>query len=38
SKEVHQKYMEEYNTTLYKSYNSIIHGYILVTNEMLADA
>lgn len=37
SKEVQKKYMEEYNTTLYKSYNSIMHGYILITDEMLKD-
>ncbi|NNC61798.1 MAG: hypothetical protein HKO11_05655 [Eudoraea sp.] len=29
--------MEKYNTTLYKSYNSIMHGYILITSEMLKD-
>lgn len=37
SKEVQKKYMEEYNTTLYKSYNSIMHGYILITEKMLED-
>lgn len=37
SKEVQKKYMEEYNTTLFKSYNSIMHGYILITDEMLKD-
>lgn len=37
SKEVQKKYMEEYSTTLYKSYNSIMHGYILITQEMLED-
>ena len=37
SKEVQKKYMEEYNTTIYKSYNSVMHGYILITKEMLAD-
>ena len=35
SKEVQKKYMVEYNTTLYKSYNSIMHGYIMITEEML---
>ena len=38
SKEVQKKYIEEYDTTLYKSYNSIMHGYILITQEMLEDA
>ncbi|MEZ2413539.1 hypothetical protein ACA086_01155 [Muriicola sp. E247] len=37
SKEVQKEYMEKYNTTLYKSYNSIMHGYILITAEMLKD-
>ena len=38
SKDVQKKYLEEYNTTLYKSYNSIMHGYILITEEMLKDS
>jgi hypothetical protein len=37
SKEVQKKHMEKYNTTFFKSYNSIMHGYILVTEEMLKD-
>ena len=37
SKEVQKKYLEEYNTTNYHSYNSIMHGYILITKEMLED-
>ena len=37
SKEVQKKYMEKYDTTLFKSYNSIMHGYILLTAEMLKD-
>lgn len=37
SKEVQKKYMEEYNTTIYKSYNAVMHGYILITEEMLKD-
>lgn len=37
SKEVQKGYMEKYSTTLFKSYNSIMHGYILITEEMLAD-
>lgn len=37
SKEVQKKYMEKYNTTIFKSYNSIMHGYIVITDEMLED-
>ncbi len=37
SKEVQIKYMEEFKTTIYKSYNSVMHGYILITEEMLTD-
>ena len=37
SKEVQQKYLEEYNTTIYKSYNAVMRGYILITEEMLED-
>ena len=29
--------METYYTTLYKSYNAVIHGYILITDKMLKD-
>ena len=35
SKEVQKKYMETYETTIYKSYNAIMRGYILITEEML---
>lgn len=37
SKEVQKKYLEEYGTTIYKSYNSVMHGYILITKEMTED-
>ncbi len=37
SKEVQKKYLEKYDTSLFKSYNSIMHGYILITGEMLKD-
>ena len=37
SKEVQKEYMEKYNTSLFKSYNSIMHGYILITADMLKD-
>ena len=37
SKEVQKKYIEEWNTTIFKSYNSIMHGYVLIPEEMLVD-
>ncbi len=37
SKEVQKKYMEQHDTTLFNSYNSVMHGYILITEEMLTD-
>ncbi|MBT8302825.1 MAG: hypothetical protein KJP09_00025 [Bacteroidia bacterium] len=37
SKETQKKYLEEYDTTLFHSYNSIMHGYILITEDMLKD-
>lgn len=37
SKEVQKRYMEEYDTTIYKSYNSVMRGYILITKEMMKD-
>ncbi|MEL7121225.1 MAG: hypothetical protein AAFO07_17380 [Bacteroidota bacterium] len=37
SKEVQQKYLEEFETTLFKSYNSIMHGYVLIPDAMLED-
>ena len=37
SKEVQEKYMELYNTTIYRSYNAVMRGYILITKDMLED-
>ena len=37
SKDVQKKYMEEYSTTFFKSYNAIMRGYILITKDMLKD-
>jgi len=37
SKEVQKKYMEDFDTTIYKSYNSIMHGYVLIPDHMLED-
>lgn len=35
SKEVQKKYIEEFNSTLYKSYNAVMNGYVLIPDEML---
>ncbi|MGB5667555.1 MAG: hypothetical protein WBM53_11945 [Maribacter sp.] len=37
SKEVQKNYIEEFDTTIYKSYNSIMHGYVLIPDNMLED-
>lgn len=37
SKEVQQKYMKEWDTTLFKSYNAVMHGYVLIPERMLED-
>ncbi len=37
SKEIQKKYLEEWDSTLFKSYNSVMHGYVLVPDEMLED-
>ena len=37
SKGVQEKYMAEFNTTIFKSYNSIMHGYVLIPENMLED-
>ncbi|MEP3211081.1 MAG: hypothetical protein ABJN95_17980 [Maribacter sp.] len=34
SKEVQKKYLEEFNTTLYKSYGAVMQGYILIPERM----
>ena len=36
SKEVQKKYMEEFETTLYKSYGAVMQGYILIPESMWA--
>ena len=38
SKEVQKEYLKKYNTTLFKSYNAVMHGYILITEQMLKDS
>jgi hypothetical protein len=37
SKEVQKKYIEAFNSTLFKSFNSIMHGYVLIPDHMLGD-
>jgi hypothetical protein len=37
SKEVQEKYREELNTTLYKSYGATMKGYILIPDTLLSD-
>jgi hypothetical protein len=37
SKEVQEKYIKEFPTTIYKSYGSVMKGYILITEELLKD-
>ena len=37
SKEIQKKYIEEFDSTIYKSYNSIMHGYVLIPENMLED-
>ena len=37
SREVQKKYIEEFESTIFKSYNSIMHGYVLIPETMLED-
>ena len=37
SKEVQKKYLAEWDSTLFKSYNAVMHGYVLVPENMLND-
>jgi hypothetical protein len=37
SKEAQKNYIQEFDTTIYKSYNSIMHGYVLIPEKMLED-
>ena len=37
SKEVQEKYLEEFNTTIFKSYNAVMRGYVLIPDQMLGD-
>ena len=37
SKEVQEKYMKEFNTTIFKSHGATMKGYILIPDSMLKD-
>lgn len=37
SKEVQQKYLTEWNTTVFKSHNAVMQGYVLIPDNMLQD-
>jgi len=37
SKKVQQKYITEFNSSIYKSYNAVMKGYVLVPKKMLKD-
>ncbi|MDC6350114.1 hypothetical protein PP178_01000 [Zeaxanthinibacter sp. PT1] len=37
SKDVQEKYIKEFNSALFRSYNSIMHGYVLIPEDMLTD-
>ena len=38
SKDVQEKYLEEFNTSIYKSYGAVMRGYILIPESMWTDA
>lgn len=37
SKEVQEKYIKEFNSTIYKSYGAVMKGYVLIPESMLKD-
>ena len=37
SKEVQQKYLNEFSTTIYKSYGAVMKGYVLIPDTLLED-
>jgi len=37
SKATQEEYIKKYNTTIFKSYNSVMKGYILIPDKMLED-
>ncbi|TBN06385.1 hypothetical protein EYD45_00420 [Hyunsoonleella flava] len=38
SKETQEKYIKEFNTTLYKSYGAVMKGYVLIPDNILKDS
>ncbi len=37
SKQIQERYIKEFNSSLYKSYNAIMKGYVLIPEEVLKD-
>lgn len=37
SKEVQEKYIEQFNSSIYMSYGAVMKGYVLIPDEMLSD-
>lgn len=37
SKDVQEKYIKEFNSSIYKSYGAVIKGYVLIPEEVLSD-
>ena len=37
SKEIQEKYIGEFKSTIYKSYNATMRGYVLIPDKMLED-
>lgn len=37
SKTVQEKYIKEFNTTIFKSYGAVMKGYVLIPDHMLED-
>ena len=37
SKSVQEKYIEEFDTTIFKSYGAVMEGYVLIPDHMLED-
>ena len=37
SKDIQERYITTFKTSIYKSYNAVMRGYILITDDMLKD-
>ncbi len=37
SRQVQEKYLEEFDSTIFKSYNAVMRGYVLIPDHMLED-